>query len=76
MVAKVRERLAVSNNLKLKFDGERFNPRKLHELQARKHYQIKFSNRFVGLGNISDDEDINRAWEIIKENIKPQVKRF
>jgi hypothetical protein len=26
------------------------------------------------LENLSDDEDINRAWENIKENIKTSVK--
>jgi len=27
------------------------------------------------LENVSDDEDINRAWEIIKSISKPQLKR-
>ena len=26
------------------------------------------------MGNISDDEDVNRAWENIKENIKTSAK--
>ena len=26
------------------------------------------------MGNLSDDEDINRAWENIKENIKTSAK--
>jgi len=49
---------------------ERFNLRKLNELTVRKQYQIKFSNRFAALENLIDTEDINRAWENIKENIK------
>ena len=32
------------------------------------------TNRFAALGNISDDGDINRAWEDIKENIKTSAK--
>jgi hypothetical protein len=36
VVAKVRERLAVSKTAALKFDGERFNLRKLNELEIRK----------------------------------------
>ena len=32
-----------------------------------KQYQIKISNRFAALENLSDSEDINRAWE----NINP-----
>jgi hypothetical protein len=31
-------------------------------------------NRFAALENLSDGEDINRAWENIKENIKTSAK--
>jgi len=70
MVAKVRERLAVSKQAAWKFDVERFNLRKLNELEATKKYQIKISNRFAALENLNDNDDINRAWENIKENMK------
>jgi len=70
VVAKVRERLAVSKQAAQKFDGERFNLRKLNELEVRKQYQIEFTSRCAALENLSDDEDINGAWENIKENIK------
>jgi len=52
------------------FGGERFNIRKLIELEVRKEYLIEIANRFAALRNLSDDMDINRAWENIKENIK------
>jgi hypothetical protein len=39
----------------------RFNVKKLSELEVRKQYQIKVSNRFAALENISDSEDINGA---------------
>ena len=74
MVAKVRERLAVSKQQTQKLDGERFNLRKLKDLEVKKQYQIEITNRFPALGNISDDGDINRAWENIKENIKTSAK--
>jgi len=48
-------------------DGERFDLRKLNELEVRKQYQIEILNRFAALENLSDDEDINRDWENIKE---------
>jgi hypothetical protein len=70
VVAKVRERLAVSKQAAQKFDMEIFNLRKLNELQARKNYQIKISNRFAALENLNESDDINRAWENINENIK------
>ena len=55
-------------------DGERFNLRKLNELVVRKQYQFEITNRFVALENLSDDKEINRAWENIKESIKTSAK--
>jgi hypothetical protein len=43
----------------LKFDGERFNLRKLNELEGRKQYRIKISNRFAVLEILNDNEDIH-----------------
>jgi hypothetical protein len=55
------------------FDLERFNLRELNELEVRKQYQIKIS--IAALENLSDSEDINKAWVNIKEDIKFQLKR-
>jgi len=41
MAADVKEILAVSKQAAQKFDVERFNFRKLSELEIRKQYQIK-----------------------------------
>ena len=51
MVAKFRERLAISKQAAQKLDEERFNLRKLNELEFRKHYQIEISNNFSPLEN-------------------------
>ena len=32
------------------------------------------TNRFAALENLSDDEDVDRTWENIKENIKTSAK--
>jgi hypothetical protein len=48
-----------------KFDGERFNLRKLNELEVRKQYQIEITNRFAALEDVIDDEDTNTSWESI-----------
>jgi len=53
---------------------ERFNLRNLNELEVRKQYHIKISNRFAALKNISYSKETNRAWDNIKENIKISVK--
>jgi hypothetical protein len=70
VVAKVRERLAVSKQAAQKFDVEIANLKKLGELEVRKQYQLKISNRFAALKNLNVSEDINRTWENIKENTK------
>jgi hypothetical protein len=51
-------------------DVEKFNLWKLNDLEVRKQYRIEITYRFAALENLSDDEDINKAWENIKENIK------
>ena len=69
VIAKVRERLAVGKQAAQRFDRQRFNLRKLNELEVRKQYQIEIANKFAALENLNDDEDVNRTSEIIKENI-------
>ena len=39
----------------------RFNLRKLSELEVRKHYQIKISNRSAALEHLNDREAMHRA---------------
>jgi len=67
--------LAVNKQAAQNFDMERFNLRKLSELEFRKQYQIKISNRFRALGDINDSEDIIRFGRTLKRISKPQVKR-
>jgi len=39
-------------------------------MEVRKQYQNEISDSFAALENLSDNEDINRVWENIKENIR------
>jgi len=61
VVAKVRERLAVSDKVIQKFDGEGFKLKKPNELEVRKQYQIEITKRFAALENLSDDKNVSRA---------------
>ena len=74
VVAKLRERIAVHKQAAQKFDGERFNMRKLNELAVKEKYQIEITNRVAALENLNVDEDVNRAWENVKENVKTSAK--
>jgi hypothetical protein len=66
VVAKVRERLAVSKRAAQKIDMERFNVKNLNERYVEEQYQVIIRNKFAALEN----RDINRAWGNIRENIK------
>jgi len=74
VIAKVREKLAVGTQASQRFDRQRFNLRKLNEPEVREQYQIEITNRFAALENLNDDEDINRTWKYIKENIQTSAK--
>jgi ribosomal protein S25 len=47
-----------------------FNLMKLNDLKVRRRYQIKNSNKFAALKNLSGKEEINRASKNNKQNIK------
>jgi hypothetical protein len=51
---------------------ERFNSKKLNDLEVKEKYQVKISNRFTALENLRDDDDVdnNRYQESIRDNIK------
>jgi len=74
VVAQVREKKAVGKEASLRFDRQRFNLRKLNKPEVREQYQIEIKNRFAALENSDDDEDVNRNWENIKENIQTSAK--
>ena len=73
-MARVRKRLAVSTKATQKFDMERFNLRKLKDLEVKEQYEIEITNRFAALENLNDSEDLNRAGQNIQENIKTSAK--
>ena len=54
---------------------DRFNLRKLNELDVREQYQNKVSNMFAASENLHDSADINRAWENNKHVNKTSAKR-
>jgi hypothetical protein len=69
VVAKVRDRLAVSKRMVKKMDLERFNLKQLNEEEVKEQYQIKIKNKFASLENLDDNKDINSAWDTIRQNI-------
>jgi hypothetical protein len=73
VVAKIRERLAVSKRM-VKMDVERFNLKPLNEEEVKEQYQVTIKNKFAALENLDNNGDIKRAWETIRENIRISAK--
>jgi hypothetical protein len=75
VVAKVRERLAVNKKRLYRFDMERFNLKKLHEVGGTEQFCVEVSNKFAALENLDAEVEINSAWETIRENIKISAEK-
>jgi hypothetical protein len=45
---------------------ERFNLKKLSEIEGKEQYRVEISNRFVALENLDTEVDVNKAWEEMK----------
>jgi hypothetical protein len=46
---------------------ERFNRKKLNEVEGEELYCLEISNRFAALESIDTEVDVNKAWETIRE---------
>jgi hypothetical protein len=44
---------------------ERFNLKKLNEVDRKEQYLIEISNRFASLEKLDTEVDVNKAWETI-----------
>jgi hypothetical protein len=63
VVAKVKERRAVSKKTTNNVPVERFNPRKLNEIEVKEQIHVEISDRFTALENLDTEVNIDRAWE-------------
>jgi hypothetical protein len=73
-VTKVRERLAVNIQRSQRFEMERFNLKKINDVEGKKQFRVEVSNRFAALKDFDTEVEINSAWETIRENIKISAK--
>jgi hypothetical protein len=63
LVANIRERLAGNKQRSQRFHMERFNLKKLNEVQAKEKYRVEFSNRFAALEDLDTEVEIYSAWK-------------
>jgi len=74
VIAKVGARLAVGKQAAQRFDRQRFNLRDLNEPEFREQNQIEITNKYAGLENVKDNEDVYRTWENIKAIFQSSAK--
>jgi hypothetical protein len=53
---------------------ERFNLKKLNDVEGKEQFRVEVSNRFAILEDLDAKVEINSAWEIIRENVKISAK--
>jgi hypothetical protein len=52
----------------------RFNLKKLNKGKVIQQYQVAIINKFAALESLQDNEDNNRAWDYIRQNVKISVQ--
>jgi hypothetical protein len=68
VVAKVRERLSVNKQRSQRSDMERFNLKKLNDVEGKEHFRVEVSNRFAASEDLDTEVEMNSAWETIRDN--------
>jgi hypothetical protein len=63
VVKMIRERLAVSKQTTNRVHMERFNLKKLSEVQGKERYRVEISNRFAALENLDTEGEVTKSWE-------------
>jgi hypothetical protein len=58
-MAKVRERLTVNKQRSHRFHKERFNLKKLNEVEGKEQFCVEVSNRFAALEDLDAEVEIN-----------------
>jgi hypothetical protein len=66
VVAKVRERFTVSKQTTHSVHMQRFNVKKLNEVEGKEEYRVEIANRFPALENLDTEVDVNRVWQTVR----------
>jgi hypothetical protein len=75
VVAKVRERLAVSKRAAQKIEMDRFNLKKLNEVDVKEQYQVTIRNKSAALDNVEDSGTSTGHGTILERTSKFRPKR-
>jgi hypothetical protein len=61
VVAKLMERISVSKRVRKNFDLERFDLKKLSDIEVKEKYQVEISNKFAALESYDESFEFNNA---------------
>jgi hypothetical protein len=61
VVAKVKKRLTVNKKRLHRFHKEKFNLKKLKEVECEEKYRVEVSNKFSALEDLEAEVEINSA---------------
>jgi hypothetical protein len=67
VVAKVTERQAMTKQRSHSLHTERFNLKKLNNVERKEQFRVEVSNRFAALKDLDAEVEIDSAWETIRE---------
>jgi hypothetical protein len=69
VVVKAMERLAVNKQRSQRFHVDRFNLKKLNDIEGKEQFRVDVPNRFAALEDLDAEVEINISLETIRENI-------
>jgi hypothetical protein len=69
LVVKIRESLAVNKQGSHKYQMEKFNLKKLNNVEGKEKYRVEVSNKFAALEDLDAEVEINTILETITEKI-------
>jgi hypothetical protein len=67
VVAKIRERLAVSKQTTQRVHTERFSLKKLNEVEGKEQYRVEISNRFAAWKTLTLMWILIRLWKLLEK---------
>jgi hypothetical protein len=67
VVVKVRKRLAVNKQRSHSLHTDRFNLKKLNDVEGKEQFRVEVSNRIAALEDLDTEVEINSSWETIRE---------
>jgi hypothetical protein len=73
-VAKLRERISVSKQARQKFDVERFDLKKVDDIEVKEMYQVEISNRFGALESLYENLALITLGKVLEKIPRPQPK--